>query len=236
MFEFEGKIRYSETGADLHLTIPGLLNYFQDAAIFEGENISVSMEELEAKHMTWVLNSWQVSWNRRPKVNEDIVVSTVPFAFKGVTGSRNFMMKNKQTEEVLATATSVWVLVDTDNMMPVRPSKELIVRYPIGAQLDIPYEGRRVACQGEGVAREALVIRKIQIDSNHHVNNAEYVNMALDYIEHGRKVNQVRAEYKKSAVLDDVLIPMIFEGEDRLVVRFDSETGEIFALVEFRYG
>ena len=80
------------------------------------------------------------------------------------------------------------------------------------------------------------MIRKIQIASNHHVNNAEYVNMALDYIEHGRKVNQVRAEYKKSAVLDDVLIPMIFEGEDRLVVRFDSETGEIFALVEFRYG
>lgn len=235
MFEYEGKIRYSETDADLKLSIPGLLNYFQDAAIFEGENISVPMEELAKQHMTWVLNSWQVTWKRMPKVNEDIIIGTVPFEFKGFIGSRNFIMSNKKTGEVLATATSVWALIDTQQMTPIRPSKELLARYPIGEALNIPYEGRRINIKGEGLSQEPVIIRKSQIDSNHHVNNAEYVNMAMDYIEVGKKVGQVRAEYKKPAVLDDVLIPVIYKEDDRIVISFKKETGEIFALVEFRY-
>lgn len=235
MFEFEGKIRYSETDADLKLTIPALLNYFQDTAIFEGENVSIPLQELAQMHLTWVLNAWQVSWSRLPKINEDVVVGTLPFAFRGFMGSRNFVMKQKQTGEVLASAISVWVLVNTQNMLPARSTKELEERYPLGEPLDIPYEGRRISVSGEGTAREDIVIRRGQIDSNHHVNNAEYVNMALELVPLDKKVCQIRAEYKKPTLLQETLTPILYQEAERMTVGFQKKSGEMAALVEFRY-
>lgn len=234
MFEYQGKIRYSETDANLQLTIPALLNYFQDAAIFEGENISVCMEELEKMHLTWVLNSWQVMWSRMPKINEDIIIGTVPYDFKGFTGSRNFYLKNAKTGEQLACGTSVWVLIDLQKMIPIRPPRELAGRYPLGKQMDIPYEGRRIFTQGKGEIKESVLVRKSQIDSNHHVNNTEYVTIAMDYIPVGRTVNQIRAEYKKSAVLNDEMIPEVFVEDERIVVSLKNTDDDIFALIEFK--
>jgi hypothetical protein len=38
-YSFEGKIRYSEVGEDGRLTMPGILNYFQDCSTFQSESL-----------------------------------------------------------------------------------------------------------------------------------------------------------------------------------------------------
>ena len=44
----------------------------------------------------------------------------------------------------------------------------------------------------------------------------------------------MRAEYKKSALLNDCIVPEAFAEEDRVGVSLCSETGEPYAIVEFR--
>ena len=55
-----------------------------------------------------------------------------------------------------------------------------------------------------------------------------------DYLPEGFEIGQMRAEYKKSALLNDVLVPEAFAEEDRVGVSLCSETGEPYAIVEFR--
>ena len=43
-YSFNSRVRYSETGEDGRLTLPGALNYFQDCCTFQAESIGLGME------------------------------------------------------------------------------------------------------------------------------------------------------------------------------------------------
>ena len=40
-YSFNSRVRYSETGEDGRLTLPGVLNYFQDCSTFHAESIGL---------------------------------------------------------------------------------------------------------------------------------------------------------------------------------------------------
>ena len=234
MYSYNTRISYSESDENLELTIPALLNFFQDAAIFEAEAGNITMGYLQERHLAWLLGSWQIVIERRPRLNEQVVVVTTPYAFKGFIGYRNFVLKTVEGE-ILAKAASIWTLVDIQKMKPARPSQEILEGYEISPKLDMEYAPRRIDLVGEGVAKEPFFIRKNQIDSNHHVNNAEYVNIAMEYLDVSAHVTQVRVEYKKPAYLHDTLIPVIYEQENKLQVQLTDEQHETVCIVEFSH-
>ena len=182
MYSYNTRISFSESDEKLELKIPALLNFFQDAAIFEAEEGSINMEYLQERHLAWLLGSWQIVIERRPRLGERVIVSTTPYAFKGFIGYRNFTLTT-ESSEILAKAASIWTLVDIEKMRPARPSEEILAGYEIGPKLEMEYEPRRIDLAGEGTPREPFFIRQNQIDSNHHVNNEEYVNMAMEYLD-----------------------------------------------------
>ena len=59
-YRFEGKVRYSEIGEDKCLTLPAILDYFQDCCTFQSEEIGQGMLAVEERKRAWVLASWQV--------------------------------------------------------------------------------------------------------------------------------------------------------------------------------
>ena len=62
-------------------------------------------------------------------------------------------------------------------------------------------------------------------DSNHHVNNGQYIHMAMEYLPEDFAVGQMRAEYKKSALLHDAVIPSVVQGEEIFVVSLCNAQG-----------
>ena len=44
-YSFTSRIRYSEIGEDGNLTLPGLINYFQDCSTFQSEAIGEGVAE-----------------------------------------------------------------------------------------------------------------------------------------------------------------------------------------------
>ena len=77
-------------------------------------------------------------------------------------------------------------------------------------------------------------VRKYHIDTNEHVNNCQYVQMAKEVYEGEEPIRQIRAEYKKSAVYKDIIVLKIGRKENRTVVELCGEQGQTFAAVEFR--
>ena len=95
MYKWNTNVRYSECGARKTISLPGIVNYFQDSSSAHSENLGAGMEYLDKHHGAWVLNSWQIEVNRYPEITEEIEISTWPSDFKGVFGPRSFCMKDK---------------------------------------------------------------------------------------------------------------------------------------------
>ena len=85
---------------------------------------------------------------------------------------------------------------------------------------------------------DRLKVRESHLDSNYHMNNREYVRIALDFMPDSFDIDdlrQIRVEYKKAAVLDEIMVPVYyFDVENKKIfVSLENEAGENFAKVEF---
>lgn len=234
MYTYSERIRYSETDNHMKLTISGLVNFFQDAAIFEAEAGKIDMKYLGEHHLGWLLGSWQIVMERMPRLSEKVIITTIPYCFKGFLGYRNFIMTTEDGE-VLAKASSIWSLVDTKRMRPSKPTEEILAGYTMGDKLDMEYKPRKIALEGEREQETPFYVRKSQIDSVQHVNNAEYVNMALDYLEADRRVREIRVEYKNAAYVHDMIIPYVSRQQDRTQVVLQGQENVIYAIIEATY-
>ena len=233
MYEFGGRVRYSEIDHTGKMTLPALINYFQDCSTFHSEEVGLGMGRLKADRKAWVLPYWQVIVDRYPKLGEQITTGTFPTEFKGLYGNRNFYMKDENGKQI-ACANSIWVFMDLEKGRPTRPAKEHIEPYGTEEPLDMPYEGRKILMPENCEEMEPFPVRRYHIDTNEHVNNCQYVQMALEVLPREMSVRQLRVDYKKSAVLGDIIYPKVSRETDRAVAELCDGDGKPYAVVELK--
>lgn len=76
VYEFDTRIRYSEVGHGGCMTLPALINLFQDCSIFHSEAVGYGPARLKREHKAWVLTHWQLVVDRYPTVGESVTVGT----------------------------------------------------------------------------------------------------------------------------------------------------------------
>lgn len=237
MYTFNSRVRYSEVGVDGRMTLESLLDYFQDCSTFQSEDIGVGLAYLQERSMAWLLSSWQICVNRYPRLCERITIGTAPYEFKGFLGHRNFEMKTEDGE-VLAYANSLWTLMDMDRMLPVKATEEMIRSYVTEPKYPMEYAPRKIAMPEGGRALEHFTVRQHHLDTNHHVNNGQYVRMAMDCLGDEPSIRQLRVEYKNQAKLNDVICPVVAFDEEKNIytVSLDDEAGKPYCIVEITGG
>lgn len=233
MYTFDSRVRYSEIGEDKKMTLNSLLNYFQDCTTFHSASVGRGMEVLEKIGYAWMLASWQVCVNRYPDMGEYITVCTWPYEFRGFYGGRNFQLRTGQGE-ILAYANSMWTFLNVQTGMPARVLSEEGAAYTLEKKLDMDYAPRKINMPGESELMEGFTVRQHHLDTNHHVNNAQYIRMAQDYIPGDFSIRQMRAEYKKQALLGDVIIPKVSLTEGCYTVSLCDASDKPYAIAEFK--
>ncbi|MDO4519361.1 MAG: thioesterase [Eubacteriales bacterium] len=231
-YSFSSRVRYSEVGENGQLTLPSLLNYFQDCGTFETEDIGFGTMVLKARNKAWVLAAWQVVIERLPMLGEEVIITTLPYEFHGVMGMRNYYMETKDHER-LAYANSFWTFFDTEKQMPSRVSQDLIDSYTLDEKLDMEYTPRKIRAPKEWEERPTFVVQKQHLDTNHHVNNVQYITMAADFLPDSFHMHQMRAEYKAQARLGDEIHPWINQDGDKVTIMLANEEQKPYAVVEF---
>lgn len=190
------------------------------------------MEALEKRHRAWVLSFWQIVVKRYPQMGEQIIASTAPYAFRGFLGMRNFTLTT-ENGELLSWANSIWTNLDTEKGIPARLTEEDTKGYILDEKIEMEYAPRKITLPDEMTKEEPFAIQKHHLDTHHHVNNCQYIRMAADYLPEGFVIHQMRAEYKKQALLGDVFHPGVKKEEGKVVVSLSNESGEPYAVVEF---
>jgi acyl-ACP thioesterase len=233
-YEFQSRIRYSECGEDCRLNLGGAVNYFQDAATFQGEELGIGIPYLRAHNMAWILASWQIFTGRMPRLGENVRIRTWAYEFRRFYGFRNLELVDEKGERAVW-ANSVWVLMDTKERRPVQVPDLLIERYGLEEKLEMDYEQRRIIVPEEGKMMEPFSIHRGHLDSNHHVNNRQYIQMALDYLPDGFELYETRVEYRQQTFLGDVIRPFVSDQGDVVTVSLLKEGEEEKACANIRF-
>ena len=231
MYQFQSKIRYSQLDSQGSLSLPALLDYFQDCSIFQSEELGVGVDYLKERELIWALSSWQIVVKRYPRLCENVTIGTAPYGFKGFIGFRNFWMLDEKGEEIAA-ANSVWSLIHTSGK-PAKPMPEMLEKYTLSPRRGMEYADRKIRFEGEGIPESPINVMAHHLDTNLHVNNGQYVRIAMDYLPEEFSIGQLRAEYKMQAVLGTTMYPVLFEDGKKMGISLQNEEGTVYCNVEF---
>lgn len=236
IYHYTSRVRYSEIGEDGNMTLFSLFNNFQDCCTFHGEEAGVGLDWNMEHRQGWVIANVQCVLKRMPRFGEYLEIATWASGFRGMIARRNFRMENT-SGELLAEAATEWIFMDLDSRKPIRIPQEQADAYGIHPEevLHNDCGGRKVRMPEDGIRERSFQIQEHHLDTNGHVNNAQYIRMALPYLPAGMAVRRLRVEYKTQALLGDTVVPWHAEAEDGTVcrVRLADEAGEPYFLGEF---
>ena len=95
------------------------------------------------------------------------------------------------------------------------------------------YKDRRIILPKDGgEVLEPIKVLRADIDYNKHLNNANYVRMAMELLPEDFVVSGLRVEYRVAAQLSDCLTPTIYKIANGIIVSL-SIGSEVSAIIEF---
>ncbi|MCR5686524.1 MAG: acyl-[acyl-carrier-protein] thioesterase [Lachnospiraceae bacterium] len=224
MYEYRKRIGFSECDTGRRFTVTALIDAFQDCSTFQSEDLGVGFDVLTKRNIVWVINYWEVEIGTLPGLCDYVTVGTFPYSFKGCFGFRNFYLKDEAGSYIVK-ANSMWTLIDRTSLKPTKAPDFIHEAYKIEEKLDMAYSPRKVLVPDGASSEEKDPIRilKHHLDSNNHMNNGQYVKLAMSELGEC-SIASLRIDYRRQARLGDVIMPVVYsKGNERVVALYDED-------------
>lgn len=233
MYIFDTIVTYSRIDGSGKVPYHEILNYFQDCSTFHSESLGVGVEYMKKEKRAWVVLAYKVQIYMDLHMGDKIQIGTSALEFKKVFATRQYFIKNEDGDYV-AKAETIWALIDTETRAPLRITEEDSSAYTEEKMFESIGVSRKMKFQTEGREQKSMVIPKAFIDTNGHVNNANYLLIANEYLPKDSEYNQIEIVYNKEAVEGESVVPYIHHEEDYMGVRLeDSVRKELLAEIKF---
>lgn len=208
------------------MSIPAILDMFQDVAGIHADSVGIGALELEEKGLFWVVSKIRLRISRRPQVEEMLEAVTWIQPAERVSCERDWALR--KDGEQLAYVRSIWAALRRDDLRPGRmadfyPDSDFGIAPPD----DKPFTRMSKDFGGAEPLGEYR-IRSVDIDRGGHMNNVNYVRAMLGCFTCAQLVEMDIRE------LDMQFILQCYEGETIRFVKRPSEDGimEVGALNE----
>lgn len=203
-FRMEFEVHYHEVNPYESATPLTILHYLEDAAISHSEAIGKGVKQLKIQKQAWILNKWLLQMNRYPVLGEKVMIETWSAGFERFYGTRDFLISDKD-EKIIGRATSRWIFYNTETKRPSRIPPDFQDAYGADSLrvFKEPLEQFAIEeSEQEGENKQIFKVRRSDIDTNGHVNNANYLQWILEVVpEDIYQSNQLAAleiTYKKA--------------------------------------
>ncbi len=174
----------------------------------------------------------QVEVVRMPNFGEDLSVQTSVYEVKPMFGFRNTFIYDSNNAVCLRSwSMGAFVSRDTGTLAPL--PDEICQALTLEEKLPMNYQSRKIVIpKSEPKIGEGFPIWKDYIDYNKHVNNAQYIRLAMELLPEGFHIDNLRVEFKTSARLGDCIIPHVYQEPDKFIVVFFLKEN-ISTIIEF---
>lgn len=234
-YAFESRVRYSECDQTGRLSLVSMVNYLQDCSTFQSEELDRGFASLREQSIAWILANWRIELGELPALGEKIVISTWCYEMTRSHALRCFSITNEDGVDVVR-ADSQWFVFDTKAGHVSRVPDDQRVYLSDRPRADMAPLNRRMRAEGGGSPCAPFLVRSHHLDTNNHMNNAQYVLLAHDALEElgcSQRPGCVSVLYRKMALLGDVVAPVVYQHEGGWDVDLTDGEGATYALVRF---
>jgi acyl-ACP thioesterase len=182
------------------LRLDSVFDYLQEAASNNAELLGWGYNDLIKDELTWVLSRVILDLKVYKGVGEIIEVDTWPKGIDGILALRDYRLYDAN-ENIIGLATSAWLLVNSKTMRPVKNDIFDLRVQKINPDSENAIEdtpGKILIPEKTEFAYERK-IKYSDIDVNHHVNNAKYVQFILDCFEmnefSGKEIRNIQINF-----------------------------------------
>ncbi len=182
-FEHKFEIGFRDVGKSNELTNKGLLGFLEDIAGMHSNQVGFGLNNIDKTGLTWVLLNWKVRIFKRPLYGESIFIKTWARNSVKFYTFRDFEVYDNNNE-LVAIASSKWVLMDAKTMHLTKIPEEMIGKYK--PELTCVFEGEpeinKIDTPEEYANMLSYTIQRKDIDINRHVHNTYYLDFAYEVL------------------------------------------------------
>ena len=232
MYSLKYKVTTSTCDSEGRLKLCSALQMMQDCSEMWIDSEPGVKRYFAEQHMAQLLATRQVEIVRVPEYKEELTVTTSVYGMKPMFGFRNTFIYDAEGKPCYKTW-SMGAFVDKSAGRLKRVDDATMASMSLEPQLEMDYKDRRIILPKEdGEALEPVKVLRADIDYNRHVNNANYVRVAMELLPEGFDVKGLRVEYRVAAKLGDTLVPTLYHTGAALIVSL-SIGDDVSAIVEF---
>lgn len=221
IYEKEFIIRYSEVDRNNEITPISVMEYFQEIGCLHSDEVKMGLNQNAA----WVIIQWKAKILSKVQWNDHIVIRTWPSGIQGPYCMRDYEMY--KGDQLVAIGTSKWVLTDLNTHKLIKPNEEVAERFqPIDKKVFSTQFAKLKPCETfEKEMVHEITLR--DIDTNQHVNNIKYIELAYNMLE--EETDYIEVMYKHSSVFGEKLNCLYNNHE--VTIKNDDK---ISAIVKFK--
>ena len=256
MYSLTYKVTTSTCDSEGKLKLYSALQMMQDCSEMWIDSEPGVKQYFTEQNMAQLLATRQVEIVRVPEYKEELTVTTSVYGMKPMFGFRNTFIYDAQGKPCYKTW-SMGAFVDKAAGKLKRVDEATIQSMTLEPQLEMNYKDRRIILpkgrsseshpslledgrvateldkvKDGGEVLEPIKVLRADIDYNKHLNNANYVRMAMELLPEDFVVSGLRVEYRVAAKLGDCLTPTTYQIAGGIIVSL-SIGSEVSAIIEF---
>ena len=233
MYSLKYKVTTSTCDSEGRLKLYSALQMMQDCSEMWIDSEPGVKQYFAEQNMAQLLASRQVEVIRVPEYKEELTVTTSVYGMKPMFGFRNTFIYDAEGKPCYKTW-SMGAFVDKSNGKLKRVDDATIASMTLEPQLEMNYKDRRIILPKEGgETLDPIRVLRADIDYNKHLNNANYIRMAMELLPEDFEVKGLRVEYRVPAKLGDQLIPTMYQIDGGIIVSL-SIGSEVSTIIEFK--
>ena len=233
MYTLNYKVTTSTCDSEGKLKLYSALQMMQDCSEMWIDSEPTARKFFSDNNMTQLLATRQVEVIRVPRFKEDLTVTTSIYEVMPMYGFRNTFIRDAQGQPCYRTW-SMGAFVDLATGKLARLSEDAIASLTLEPKQEMNYRGRRIILpKNEGTKLEPVRVLRADIDYNRHMNNANYVRIAMELLPEDFEVSDMRVEYRIAAKLGDLLTPTLYPIDGGYIVSLaiDDQPSAIIELI-----
>lgn len=200
------------------LTYKGFLRYLLEAGSKHSDIAGYGLKDISKTGLVWLVMGWKLKIFDRPSFDSIIHVETWYTESEKVCSYRDYKMYNDKNE-LIAIATSKWLLFNQNTNTIARITKDIISAYnPNDEHVFDEIIPKLYEPKGEAITTYNYSIMRRDIDTNNHVHNTNYLDIAIECLPEetyeNMSYNMVEIMYKTQALLGDRTTSFYYHEND----------------------
>ena len=181
-------------GEDSRMTVSSLFSLLTEVSNRHASLLNAGWHQLRERGYFWVITRMRMEINRMPEWTEPVLLRSWVRKSDAATSPRDFELIDANGNVIVA-ASSVWAILDIEHGRPQRMSA-FDADFPVQERSAMEHKPQKVKALTIPEAHpEPKRVCPSDIDMNHHVNNARYIQWAFDTID-----NDFRQRHKLTAM------------------------------------